>query len=68
MLRQTLTLSNMLYFHFNEGDFLNRVKADYELRDDLHLLAGLDFFGDENTGFGVYEDNSQAWIKLKYNF
>lgn len=68
MLRQTLTLSNMLYFHFNEGDFLNRVKADYELRDGLHLLAGLDFFGGGDTGFGVYEDNSQVWIKLKYNF
>ncbi len=68
LLRQTLTLSTMLYADLGDGETFDRIKADYELRDGLHLLAGADFFCGDDGQFGRYTDNSQVWVRLKYSF
>lgn len=68
LMRQILTLSNMLYCDLNDGEIFDRVKADYEIRDGIHLLVGADFCGDDGQ-FGRYKDsNSQVWVRLKYGF
>ena len=68
LLRETLTLSSMLYYHFNDTDYFYRCKAEYNVTDDLHVLVGLDYFGGEKGQFGSYNDNSQVWFKTKYSF
>ena len=68
LMRQTLTLSNMLYYDVREQDFFDRIKTEYAVTDDLHLLAGVDVFGGSGGSFGRYRDNSQVWVKAKYNF
>jgi hypothetical protein len=69
LLRETLTLSNMIYYSINDKDLLDRISVEYALTDEFHIFAGADFFsGDEKSSFGVYEDNTQVWIKAKYSF
>ncbi len=68
LLRQTLTLSNMVYLGLDDREIFNRFKVDYEARDGLHLLAGFDVFGGDDGQFGIYKDNSQLWVKVKYSF
>lgn len=68
LLRETLTLSSMLYYHFNDLDFFYRCKAEYKVTDNLHVLVGLDYFDGEDGQFGPYNDNSQVWFKTKYSF
>ena len=69
LLRETLTLSNMIYRSINDKDLLNRISAEYALTDEFHIFAGADIFsGDKESGFGMYEDNTEVWIKAKYSF
>lgn len=68
LLHQTLTLSNMLYWRFDDGDLFNRVKAEYEMSDAFRLSVGADIFHGEGDLFGIYQDNTQVWIKAKYSF
>ena len=68
LMRQTLTLSNMLYYDVKEQDFFDRIKTEYAVTDDLHLLAGVDVFGGGGQSFGRYRDNTQVWFKAKYSF
>jgi hypothetical protein len=49
-------------------DFFNRTSLDYSLSDPIHLCAGVDLFGGEGGMFGMYKDNSEVWIKVKYSF
>ena len=68
LLRSTLSLSTFGYIGLNEGDFFNRTTADYSLTDNIHIIAGLDWFEGNNGVFGQYNDNSEVWIKAKINF
>jgi hypothetical protein len=69
LLRQTLTLSNMLYYDLDHGDFFDRIKAEYAVTDALTLSVGADIFGGDRAGsYGGYRDNTQVWIKAKYSF
>jgi hypothetical protein len=68
ILNQMLTLSNMMYYDVNNGEFYNRSKVEYELADGFFASAVLDIFSGNDGKFGVYKDNSQAWFRLKYNF
>jgi hypothetical protein len=69
LMRQTLTLSNMVYYRIEDNDFFNRVKAKYEIMDNVNLQAGIDiFYGPDNGSFGCYQDNTQVWMKLRYSF
>jgi len=68
LMRQTLTLSNMLYYDLNENEIYVRPKADYALTDDFHLFVGADVFCGDDGDFGRYRNNSQVWVKAKYSF
>jgi hypothetical protein len=69
LLRQTLTLSNMVYYGIDDNELYNRAKAEYAVTDAFHLSVGVDAFqGDRDGQFGVYEENTQVWIKAKYCF
>ncbi len=66
--RQTLEISNMIYFGINESDFYEKIAIDYALTDEFHVSCGADIFSGEKGKFGRYEDNSQVWMKGKFNF
>lgn len=68
ILRQTLGLSNMIYYGFNEKDIYDQIAIDYALTDELHLFCGADIFVGDDGYFGNYEDNTQMWFKVKYSF
>ena len=69
LLRQTLTLSNMLYYDVTGGDFFDQVKAEYAVTDALRLSVGADVFSGVRDGrYGRYRDNTQVWIRAKYSF
>ncbi len=68
LINQRLTISNMVYLDFDNSGFYDRLKVDYEVLDGFHLSAGLDIFQGHEGQFAIYEDNSQLWIKAKYNF
>lgn len=68
VLRETLTLSTMLFYGYVNGDYYDRTYASYVLTDDLSLTAGLDLFGGEGGSFGAHKDNSQVFGKIKYGF
>lgn len=46
----------------------NRLSADWAATDQLHVLVGYDLFYAEGGMFARYAHNSEAWLKLKYNF
>jgi hypothetical protein len=68
VLRSTLNLSTFGYIGLNEGDFFNRTSADYSLSDNIHVMAGFDWFHGNAGLFGQYNDNSQVWVKAKFSF
>lgn len=69
LFRQTVEISNLLYFGFNENDLYDRLEIDYAFTDELHFSGGMDIFqGNDSGDFGIYRDNSQLWFKAKYSF
>lgn len=67
ILNNTLKFSDFIYIDLNNS-FFNRFSADYFLSDQIHVLLGYDHFYGNRGMFGIYKDNSEAWIKVKYNF
>lgn len=68
LIHSTLTLSTFGYTGLNKGDFFNRTSVDYSLSDNIHVLAGYDWFHGDSGLFGRYNQNSQIWLKAKYSF
>lgn len=68
LLRSTLSISTFGYMDLSNKGFFNRTSLDYSLSDPIHLCAGVDLFGGDGGMFGVYKDNSEVWIKVKYSF
>lgn len=69
LLRETLALSTMFYCTINGEDLFNRTSTDYALTDAIHVLTGFDVFSGDNNGmFGQFKDNTEVWLKAKYNF
>lgn len=68
ILHSTLSLSAFAYIGLNEGDFFNRTSADYALSDNIHVMAGLDWFHGSSGLFGQYNKNTQVWLKAKFSF
>ena len=68
LIRSTLNLSSYAYIDFTNGGFFNRFSADYSLTDQIHLIAGYDWFYGDKGIFGMYQDNSEYWIKGKFCF
>lgn len=68
LMNERLTISNMLYLDCDNSGLYDQLKADYEVCDGFHLSAGLDIFQGNGEQFKKYENNSQVWIKAKYDF
>lgn len=68
LLDSTLQIADFTYYDINNKGWFSRFFADYALNDNIHLLAGFDWFGGKSGIFGTYKDNSEVWIKAKYSF
>lgn len=68
LLHSTITLSTFGYMDITNKGFFNRTSIDYSLSDPIHLCAGVDLFDGDGGMFGIYKDNSEVWIKVKYSF
>lgn len=68
LLRNTLTLSTFAHIDITNEGFFNRFSADYSLTDQIHMLMGYDHFEGDKGMFGVYNKNSEIWVKVKFSF
>lgn len=68
LLNSTLQLSDFTYFDVSNTGWFSRFAADYALSDQIHLVAGYDWFGGDKGIFSIYKDNSEVWVKAKYSF
>jgi len=69
MMRETLHLELFSYIGITGEDALIRPKISYDFDDSFNILLGANIFvGDRAGQFGQYQDNSMAYIKIKYNF
>jgi len=68
LFRSTLSLSTFGYMDLSSKGYFNRTSIDYNISDPIHLCAGVDLFGGDGGSFGIYKDNSEVWIKVKYSF
>jgi hypothetical protein len=68
MLRSTLKLATFGYYDLSNGGFFNRTSADYALSDQIHLLAGYDWFHGDEGMFSLYKNNSEYWLKASFSF
>ncbi|WP_081773385.1 hypothetical protein [Prevotella sp. P6B4] len=56
------------YQETRKSVLFNRLSADYALNDQLHAIVGYDLFHADRGMFATYDNNSELWFKLKYNF
>jgi hypothetical protein len=68
LFHQSLTLSAFGYFDLTNNGMFARASLDYALSDQIHLITGADIFYGEAGIFGTYKNNSEFFIKAKYNF
>ena len=71
MLRyQTVKLSAFGYYSPSEADSYVRLAVGYDYTDELNLTVGANLFqgDDEETLFGMNEDNSNAYLRVRYSF
>lgn len=70
MWNQNLTLSIFGYYSPSDRDSYLRPKLNYKVNDALMIECGGNlFFGEEdNTFFGQFEQNSNVFTGLRYNF
>ncbi|MEP4890904.1 MAG: DUF1302 family protein [Aliiglaciecola sp.] len=53
----------------NDKDGVLRPELAFEYSDRLKLRSGIDYlFGDENSQFGQFRDNSRLWLAATYTF
>jgi len=68
LLNNALTLSTFAYADVKDLGVFNRFSADWAATDQIHALVGFDYFYAEEGMFLAYKDNSEIWVKIKYNF
>jgi hypothetical protein len=67
--RETLISSLFVFWSPNQGDFYLRPNVTWRRDDHWTLAGGFNVFGgDEDTFFGQLEDNSNGWVRLRYNY
>jgi hypothetical protein len=69
-LQDTLTSSLFLFVSPSDEDFYLRPSLSWRRDDHWQLSGGLNLFGgrDDHTFFGQLEDNSNAWMRLRYYY
>ncbi|MCW5207465.1 hypothetical protein VU11_02105, partial [Desulfobulbus sp. US2] len=70
MMQQTLTLSLFAYYSPTDNDGYVRPKFQYKLSDNLLVDGGFNlFFGEnEHTFWGRFQDNTNAFVGVRYSF
>ena len=70
LMNQNLTLSLFTYYSPSDEDVYLRPIANYKASDNLSVEVGANFFcGDEPyTFFGQFEDNTNAYLAVRYSF
>ncbi len=68
LFRSQLKLSTFTYIDIKYENFFSRIYGEYSLTDQIHLLAGYDWFYGDKGMFVYYKDNSEYWIKAKFSF
>jgi hypothetical protein len=68
LFRSTLSASAFGYIDLTNKGMFARTSLDYSLSDQIHLIAGVDIFHGDAGIFGAYKNNSEFFIKAKYNF
>ncbi len=70
LMNQNLILSLFAYYSPSDNDGYLRPKVKYKLNDHWQIDGGLNlFFGEEeHTFWGRFQDNTNAYIGLRYNF
>ena len=68
LFNNALTLSTFAYADVKDLGVFNRFSADWAATDQIHAIVGFDYFYAEEGMFLAYKDNSEIWLKLKYNF
>ncbi len=68
LFRSTLSASAFGYIDLTNKGLFARTTLDYSLSDQIHLITGLDIFHGDAGIFGAYKNNSEFFIKAKYNF
>lgn len=68
LLNNTLTVQTFAYIDVTCGGIYNRLSADYAITDQLHCIIGYDLFSADSGMFAMYDDNSEVWLRVKYNF
>jgi hypothetical protein len=70
MMNQNLTLSLFAYYSPTDNDGYLRPKVKYKLTDHWQLDGGMNlFFGEEeHTFWGRFQDNTNAYLGLRYSF
>lgn len=68
LLNNTLTVQTFAYIDVTCGGIYNRLSADYSVTDQLHCIVGYDLFSADSGMFAMYGNNSEVWLRVKYNF
>ncbi|UCD51646.1 MAG: hypothetical protein JSW27_03250, partial [Phycisphaerales bacterium] len=70
LMNQNLRLSLFTYYSPSDEDVYMRPIANYKASDSLAVEVGSNiFFGDEPyTFFGQFEDNTNAYLAVRYSF
>ncbi len=69
-LNQNLTWSLFAYMSPTDQDIYARPKVSWKASDQLLIEGGMNLFGgaDQRTFFGQFEDTSNAYIAVRYDF
>lgn len=69
-LQQNLTLSLFAFYSPTEDDAYLRPKASYKLSDEILITLGANLFlgAHPDTFFGQFEDNTNAYARVRYSF
>ncbi len=68
LLHSMLNLSAYAYIDIINKASFTRFSADYSLTDQIHVMAGYDWFRGDEGMFSYYKENSEYWVKAKFNF
>jgi hypothetical protein len=68
--REKLTLSLFTYYSASDDDYYLRPAVSYRKSDSWTLTAGANLFGGNHayTFFGQLEDNSNAYLRVRFNY
>lgn len=67
ILRDNVTLSTYAYIGLNNYDIFDRSSIEASLTDRISLSIGYDFFYGDKGMYAQFKNNSEIWVKAKYN-